>query len=264
MNRAWLLVVLALCATSCGGRSREADALETSVVPTDFRLLKSGIRFAGENHFALAAQEGYYPPSSPFPDNPMFPPITAGGRVWHPTNGAGLIARDPVAKTYSIYNSPGGFALGNHVRAVFGDEEFLFIALGDFATQGRYGPSFLVLSLRDGRLGRLSKVPSRGGTFGSSGTPEARAAMTKNNSTGPQIGWDYRRLKDQPVVDLTKDWFLQNPTSIRRDGGFYVLSYFESWQIEAVVVRLRVPIASLRAAVQQMDAPAPGAPPVKP
>lgn len=250
-----LPVLLVLLALSC-----RAEVGPPSVVLASSRFHLVATVSAGDaNLFTAAAQAGLLPTdqAGSLTGSPRGT-VVAGGRVWHGSNGVGLVSYDREQNTCRFYYLQERGVVGHHLKVPFADDDYVFLSYGARENLPGVAPALEVCSLKRDRFATICAVTSRGARLGSFSYEALR--RIDPTSPGPQMCWDDRRWANTPLIDLVKAslWY---PEAVACDSGAYVLSYHVSWGVPEFVTQLRFSKADLAAAFAGLGAP-PAAGPV--
>jgi hypothetical protein len=162
------------------------------LIESNFRLIRE-LPFQGKDLFKLAIEAGMYKKEGQgyLPGDPRGAAKVAG-RVWHGSNGVGLVANDPATGQWAIYYLQEKAVPGHHLSIVYADEDFIFFNYGYHAELPGVVPTVEVYSTKRNRFARIAAVASRDGKFGYF---DHEILQTRRpGDIGPSSGgWDYRK-----------------------------------------------------------------------
>lgn len=224
----YLIFVPSLLMVSCADSIKEEWHPSVILSATQFQLIKDNIEFNGDNLFMLAIKEGMYErKGKEYLPGDKVGKFNAGGVIWYGSNGVGLVSYNITTKKYTVFNYPGGFIPGFHIRVIYADDEYVFFRHG---YEQDFKPALIVYSTTKCRFMKISKITTCGGKFGSFSFITLK--KYRPNSPGPSMTWDYSALKSMKYADLSKVHGLTGPTSIELTDSEYILKYNEDWKID--------------------------------
>ncbi|MBM4038917.1 MAG: hypothetical protein FJ290_10415, partial [Planctomycetes bacterium] len=159
------------------------DGLHIRHVPS--KTLRVLLPFALAESFGAKFVGDGYRPNSP---RGLF---RAGDHLWMGTNGVGILRFDTAKQLWSRFDIKEEAVAGHHQWLIYCDDAYLFGAWGWHQRLAAAKPSLHVYSHAAGRWAKVVRVTTRNGVFGRS--PDN--AMVS-------VGWDYRRLAEQPYVEV--------------------------------------------------------------
>jgi hypothetical protein len=259
MKRLLLVFLLIVLSTILSQAEDNAKPPQQTVKLTEshFRLIRE-LPFQGKDLFKLAIEAGMYKKKEGqgyLPGDPRGEAKVAG-RVWHGSNGVGLVANDPATGQWAIYYLQEKAVRGHHLSILYADEDYIFFDYGYHEELPGVVPAIEVYSTKRNQFARIAAVTSRGGKFGyfDSRILEAR----RPGDMGPSGVWDYRQLAEKEWVSFSEGR-LAAPRQVSQQDGVFTFGYNTDWQIPEFATVLSFSKADLERELDRIAADAPAA-----